>query len=479
MAPGQGAQWAAPSLPQLLFFASGKNPAFHCEHAKPMILCATSPTHHASLFSPASFLLLVKTTALVVLFFFAAVCARADTAPAAPQTLPQKHDAKICLKGKIYPDEHKTFTAPESGLTVIQLTSDPADDAQLYFTNDGFVPADHGLVFTSKRTGAWNLFYLKLDTYQIVQLTDAKKIDGISVAVSPTTMEAYYHEANAIKAVHLKTLVERVINLVPAGYTVSPLSVTATGKALAYSIQEDIPIASKTDTIYSDAAERFKKRPWCAVVTGHTDGTGWHEVIRQKKWFNHTLLNPLNENLILYCHEGPWAAVEQRMWLVDSGGRDNHMLRREFLATVQIGHEYWFRDGIHVGYMVIDPPSPKSIGIADVLDGSYSEYPTPFNDTHTQTNSTGDTFVGDGTEQEPYLNLYQLADGNLTGRHLWKHESSFTQHAWHPHPRFSPDDKFILLTSNRGGDGNLYLIKLDAAKTQPGNSGRKNRSDFK
>jgi len=402
--------------------------------------------------------LLMKTILSVVILACVARFAFADNTPAAQPV------EKPSLKGKVYPDEHKTFIAPESGLEVIQLTSNPAEDAHLYFTGDGFVPDEHGLVFTSKRTGSWNLFYMNLETYQFVQLTDSKKISGTGAVVSPVTKEVYYRDGSTIKAVHLHTLAERTINTVPAGYSVSTLSVTVSGKTLAYSIQEDIPIASKTDKIYSDMAERFQKRPWCAVVSGQTDGTGWHEVLRLKKWISHTLVNPLNENIILYCHEGSWGDVEQRMWVVDSGGRDNHPLRREEKAAVKIGHEFWFRDGIHVGYQVQVPGDPKSIGVADVLDGSYVEYPTSYNDSHTQANSTGDTFVGDGNEKEPYLNLYHLADGKLTGRHLWKHDSSFAQQYWHPHPRFSPDDKFILLTSCRGGDGNVYLIKLDAEK---------------
>ncbi len=399
-------------------------------------------------------LLPVKTIPVVVLLFGFTLAVLADTAPV----------EKTSLKGKVYADEHKTFTAPESGLAVIQLTSDPAEDAHLYFTGDGFVPADHGLVFTSKRTGNWNLFYLNLETYQFTQLTDGKKISGTGAVVSPVTMEAYYRDGPLIKAVHLKTLAERTLNTVPVGYTTSSLSVTVDGKTLAYSIQENIPVTTKTDKIYSDMAERFQKRPSCAVVTGRTDGTGWHEVIRQKKLFSHTLINPLNEAIILYCHEGPWDDVEQRLWLVDSAGRDNHLLRREEKPAVQIGHEYWFRDGIHVGYQVKVQGEPKSIGIADVLDGSYLEYPTPYTDGHTQANSTGTGFVGDGSETEPFINLYHLADGKLTGRHLWKHEGSFAQQHWHPHPRFSPDDKYVLFTSNRGGNGNVYLIKLEEGK---------------
>jgi oligogalacturonide lyase len=404
----------------------------------------------------------MKTLALTALFVCPALTIFA-TEPAA-EKIPAAPAQTTSLKGKVYPDEHKTFVAPESGLEVIQLTSDPADDAHLYFTSDGFVPDEHSLVFTSRRTGSWNLFYMNLDTFQFVQLTDAKRISGTGAVVSPAAKEVYYSEGKLIKAVSLKTLAERTVTTIPAGYTVSTLSITASGKALAYSIQEDIPITSKTDKIYSDMAERFEKRPWCAVVTGRTDGTGWHEVTRQKKWISHTLIDPLNENIILYCHEGSWSTVEQRLWLIDAGGRDNHRLRPEEKPTVEIGHEYWFRDGIHVGYQVKVPGDPKSIGVADVLDDSYVEYPTPYSDNHTQANSTGDTFVGDGTDKEPYINLYRLADGKLTGRHLWRHDSSFSQQYWHPHPRFSPDDKYILFTSCRGGNGNVYLIKLDTDK---------------
>jgi oligogalacturonide lyase len=156
--------------------------------------------------------------------------------------------------------------------------------------------------------------------------------------------------------------------------------------------------------------------------------------------------------------------VRQRLWLIDAGGRDNIPLRREDTSSVAIGHEYWVSDGIHVGYQVTEPDGPKSIGIADVIDGSYFEYPTPYNDAHTQMSHTSDTFVGDGSDHEPYLNLYRLADGKLTGRHLWKHGGSFAPPTLSAQPRFSPDDKFVLLTSTRDGNANVYLIKLDNGK---------------
>jgi oligogalacturonide lyase len=208
------------------------------------------------------------------------------------------------LKGKVYPDEHKVLKAEESGFEVLQLTTDPADDSGLYFTSQSFVPDDNGLVFTSKRTGAWNLFYMNLKDFTFVQLTDSKKISGTGADVCAATHEVFYRDGQAVKAVNLKTLAEHTLTTVPDGYSVgSAMSVTVSGEALAFSISENIKLTTKTDKIYSDMDEHFAKRPWSAVWTGRADGSGWHEIARQKKWISHTLISPRNPNLILYCHE--------------------------------------------------------------------------------------------------------------------------------------------------------------------------------
>lgn len=143
-------------------------------------------------------------------------------APAAPAS----------LKGKVYPAEHNIFAAPESGLEVIQLTTHPADDSALYFTGNSFGPDDSGLVFASRRTGAWNLFYLDLKTFGFVQLTDGQNISGIGAEVAPGAREVFYRDRPDIKAVHLQTLAERTIITAPEGYTMSAaVSVMPSGEA--------------------------------------------------------------------------------------------------------------------------------------------------------------------------------------------------------------------------------------------------------
>jgi len=365
------------------------------------------------------------------------------------------------LKGKVYPAENKILTAKESGYEVIQLTSSPADDSGLYFTSQSFVPADNTLVFTSRRTGAWNLFCMNLKTFEFVQLTDSKSISGTGAEVCAATHEVFYREGKAIKAVHLKTLAERTIVTIPENYSVgSAVSVTASGAALAFSITSNIVLTTKTKVIYSDMDEHFAKRPWSAVMTGRADGTGWHEIARQAKWLSHTLISPMNPNLILYCHEGRWNQVEQRLWLVNADGSNPHPLRPEEKPEISIGHEFWFADGVHVGYQVRYPKGPAMLGVADTRDGSYHECATTFTDSHMQASHQGHLFIGDGSGKEPYLNLYRLEDGKLTGQHIFRHDSSFAEQHWHPHPAFSPDDSCVVFTSCRAGNGDVYLIKI-------------------
>jgi oligogalacturonide lyase len=370
--------------------------------------------------------------------------------------------APATLKGKRYPAEHEMMKAEESGIEVIQLTTNPADDAKLYFTSTSFVPASHQLVFTSNRTGAWNLFLLDLKTFEFVQLTDSESIErGIRATVCPATREAFYVDGTTVKAVNLDTLAERTVVSAPSGYNVgAALSVTDKGDVLAFSITEAIKLTTTTSVIYSDMDEHFAKRPWSAVMIGRTDGTGFREIARQKKWVSHTMVSPTDPDLVLYCHEGRWNQVEQRMWLVNADGANNRKLRTEEMPELRIGHEFWLPDGIRVGYQSTYPNAGKMIGIADTRDGKYQEYPTEFSDSHVQVTPDGRWYVGDGAAKAPFINLYELKDGKLRGRHLFRHGSDFSKQNWHPHPSFSPDGGFVLFTGTRSGTGDIYLIRL-------------------
>jgi oligogalacturonide lyase len=355
------------------------------------------------------------------------------------------------LAGKTYPPEWKRFTSPESGLEVIQLTSDGNLNCGLYFYNDGFNLKDSILVFASKRTGSMNLFTVDLRGGMIRQLTDGSKIRARGATYSAERNEVFFGDDRVVKALDVRTLKERVLYNIPKGYNIAAsLSVNATGDVIAFAVVKK----PKGDTSLPEGKVYSSIIVMVNTVSGYS-----HEVTKEDSYISHVLVNPVDTTKILYCHEGAWDTVAQRMWFVNSDGSDKCALRPEEDPVLRVGHEYWFKDGKHVGYQIGKPDKRKYIGILDIATKEYKEYPYA-DDKHTECNSTGTMFVGDGMPKHADISIYTLEGGKTKQKILYRHNSTYEDEEQHPHPRFSPDDKSVLFTTDRDGQSNIYIIPL-------------------
>jgi oligogalacturonide lyase len=315
------------------------------------------------------------------------------------------------------------------------------------------------LVYASKRDRKkWQLYAMNLENYTSRQLTDGGKVRATGAVVSDTG-DVFFFDGNEVRAVNIRTLAERTITKAPDGYDMSSISATADGLALAFSITEKVKLVTKTDKIYSDMAEHYNLHPWSALMTGQADGTSWHEVARQKEWISHTMISPTNPNPILYCHEGSWKVVPQRLWLATADGQSNQKLRPEETPEVSIGHEYWFGDGVRVGYHGSIPQKGSFVGVANSTTGKYQEFFTPQSNGHTYATQDAQHFVGDGQAKEPFLNWYGVEGEKLVGTRLVRHGSDFSRQEWHPHPRISPDENWIIFTSVKDGVGQVCRVR--------------------
>jgi oligogalacturonide lyase len=64
-------------------------------------------------------------------------------------------------------------------------------------------------------------------------------------------------------------------------------------------------------------------------------------------------------------------------------------------------------------------------------------------------------------ETWPYILLYPWnADGYGTPRILAEHGSTFNGNPAHCHPRFTPDGKHVLYTSDTSGYANVYMVEV-------------------
>ena len=355
------------------------------------------------------------------------------------------------LVGKTYPPEWKRFTSPESGLEVIQLTSDKNLSCGLYFYNPCFNLNDSILVFASKRTGSMNLFTVNLRNGVIRQLTDGDKIRARGATYSSNRNEAFFGDDRVVKALDLATLRERVLYNIPKGYNIAAsLSSSEDGGMIAFAIvrkpKGDASLLS--DKLYNSIIVMVN------TVTGYS-----HEVTREENYISHVLVNPVDTTKILYCHEGAWDTVAQRMWFVNSDGSGKCALRPEEDPVLRVGHEYWFKDGKHVGYQIGTQEKRKYIGILDIATKQFKEYPYA-DDKHTESNSRGTLLVGDGMPKHADISLYTIESGQAKQKVLFRHNSSYDDEEQHPHPQFSPDDKSIFFTSDRDGQSNIYIIPL-------------------
>src|SRR5690606_12134619 len=105
----------------------------------------------------------------------------------------------------------------------------------------------------------------------------------------------------------------------------------------------------------------------------------------------------------------------------------------------RVGHEYWFRDGEHVGYHGWVEGEGPFHGAIRYDNTGQVEHPVSHHSTHFHSNDLN-LIVGDGSRQRPNLLLWRLSESGFEGpRVLLRHRGSFHIQAVHVHPRFSPD----------------------------------------
>lgn len=141
-------------------------------------------------------------------------------------------------KASIHPSELREFQDGQTGAHIYQLTNDTSINHNLYFLTSSFTPDQGHLIFTSYRSGKPNFFKLKFPNGDIVQLTDADDIHGYSGVISKDGTELFYTQADAIKAIHLDTLEERVLAEFPGG-SLGECSVSADEQFIVTAMKRD------------------------------------------------------------------------------------------------------------------------------------------------------------------------------------------------------------------------------------------------
>ncbi len=353
----------------------------------------------------------------------------------------------------------KEFRDPATQARVWQVTDGEAISHPTYFLQSSFLPEDRGLIYTSYRSGAAQLYALDFASGETRQLTFGEGIHPFSGAIHPNGRDIVFTRAGG-----LHTL-ERTICEFP-GASVGECSISADGEWLV--------AAAKRDT-------------QSGLICGRFDGSGWHFVPFPRTVI-HPQFHPVETEWIEFS--GDPAPRMHRVRRDGTGmeclyehGNDEFVVHETFLgASGDIVFTVWpFR------LMRMDWTTREIRNIAD------------FNAWHIAPNRAGTQVLCDTNHPDRGIHVIDVATGAArlvcrseasnggsqwrTSRYAmpedfatarsralasgvlsWMEAGTDTVYGpqWtHPHPSWSRDEKRIAFASDRTGVTQVYIAEAD------------------
>jgi len=376
-------------------------------------------------------------------------------------------------KGRIYTDPVFRYRDAYSDREIVRLTDYLGHSNHLYFTDPCWIDDNRSLIFTSDRENQSNLFRCDLDTGAITQLTDLTGPGRPTGQYSAANGRHYYWWQGTVHELDPETFEEHVIYRAPDGMTSSKAAnPTADGRYICTSLmREPEQETAAVSFSYSRFREFFHAKPFTQIVRVEV-ATGEAEVVHEDRcYIGHVNTSPALPDIMTFCHEGPWNLVDQRIWGLNIRTGDCWRIRSQEANDVSIGHEYWFADGETMGYhgRPRGEDGQHIFGWVRWDDTDRHEVHFPYSSTHFHSLDEN-LIVGDGTaafvftsesRSRPYIQLFKWDGERYVGpRILAYHRSTFNNQHAHPHPRFTPDGKHVLYSSDLTAYSNMYLVPV-------------------
>lgn len=375
------------------------------------------------------------------------------------------------MNGRRVNPEKKTYIDNLTRVEVTQLTDYRGHSHHFYFTNPGWYADGRKLLFSSDRGNRTNLFGVDLETGDIEQLTDLepvplpRELEFLRASKNPLRDEVYFWHDLALTAVDLASRRTRILFTLEPGWCVSMTNCSADGRHVFFGTWRDLSDRIPTDLLrgYVGFRETWEAKPRSQIVRVAIDGGSARVVFEEDYWIGHVNTSPSQPDILTFCHEGPWDKVDNRIWGMDAGTGAAWKIRPTAKGEV-VGHEYWFDDGIHVGYHGLTAQGHPLLGHIRFDNTMPREWDFP--------GQTGHIFsldekliVGDGSD---VIRAWKLVGGVYSQpRVLCRHDSAMRIQQTHPHPRISPDGRYVVFSSDRSGYGNIYTVPLVEFESLP------------
>lgn len=327
-----------------------------------------------------------------------------------------------------------------------------------YITVDPFID-DTTAVIVSNRTGRDQLYAMDLRTGVLRRMTDASELNGIDHR--PALHRVWYKEGDRLKECDTRSFTVRDAATFPSGMRIITFSVTCDGRSVVFSA--DLSGQRPGGRSYGPFAI-FRRSLTDTSLVKITPDLGFN--------ISHVQANPVDPELVLYCWQweapgraGLNGAAPIRMWWVRTDGSDGGAFPQPF--GLHRTHELWTADGSAVTYagdFRFGPHKGREVLGIQSIDGHINSlYDASVWHAHQSLARDHRHWCADLFDHDDrMLMLFRReTNGSLTATRLFRHASSWGSQSTHPHPRFSPDGRYILFSSDRTGSPQVYSVRVD------------------
>ena len=349
----------------------------------------------------------------------------------------------------------------ETGLEIIQLLGDTEYDRLIYFTNNSFFDGSNRLVFNKTLNGTRFPAILDLTTMEYEPLISTST-DFIPTIVDPIKNLCYGICNHTLCSVNLHTRDFHEIYHIPRNVNFD-FTCSEDGTYLYAFEREQRDLSHVTSVELEEKMQRvMNDPPKTKIIRIHYESGSCETLLDGKIWIAHVNVSPRDNNKLTFCHEGPWAKVDNRLWALDLHKKSHpepYKLRERTEPTEGIGHEWWTLDSNWICYQS-HRINRECIGMVNFQNSMVKEIDVKMHATHVHSISDR-LFVLDSGFIMPYQRIVKvLDDGTTQHKILCNHGSDWTFIDGHSISVMAPNEKFCLFNGNRTGTSKIYLVNI-------------------
>lgn len=375
------------------------------------------------------------------------------------------------MKGKIIPLNFRQQKDSVTGHDVIRMTPPHIICHRNYFYQKCFTRDGDKLIFGGAFEGHWNYYLLDIPNQQATQLTDGEGDNTFGGFLSADDRSLWYvKHSRQLRRVDLQSLEEYVVYEVDDEWVAYGTWVANSDCTKLVGIE-----IKKSDwqplTDWSKFRAFWHTQPECRLINIDLQTGEQRTILQEKLWLGHPIYRPFDDNTVAFCHEGARDLIDARMWLINEDGSNMRNVRQHQPGE-SFTHEFWVPDGSALYYVAHQENDPRRyLYSADPVTLENRQLMAIPPCSHLMSNHNGSLVVGDGSPHntgdislnDPFIWVFDVTCGEQKA--ICQHNSSWKvldgdRQVTHPHPSFSPDNQWVLYSSDAEGMPALYLAKV-------------------